>query len=104
MHRVFLVAIVLVFAAQGLPALAAPALQTAVDPRRLALTEGDLPAGFKVVPDQTRFEERADGVVVFETIFAREQTPENLARAPIQIRSGVARTTGDGEAILQIAA
>jgi uncharacterized protein YgiM (DUF1202 family) len=86
----------------GLPtAFASPFSQTALDPRDLALTAADLPAGYSVVKDRTRLEERPDGAAIFETAFARQSTAENLAAGPIEIRSGAARTTGSEEASKQ---
>jgi hypothetical protein len=77
----------------GLPqVLAAPANQSSIDPRTLALTTGDLQTGYSVVQDRTRFEDRPDGAAVFETVFMRQRTPANLAAGPIEIGNGIART------------
>jgi hypothetical protein len=86
----------------GLPtAFASPFSQTVLDPRDLALTAADLPAGYSVVKDRTRLEERPDGAAIFETAFARQSTTENLSAGPIEIRSGAARTTSSEEAAKQ---
>jgi len=93
----------LVRAVLAVPHLAAasPGWQQPLDPRGLALTLADLPPGFAPVPSRTAYEERPDGVAVFETVFAREQTPQNLGAGPIEVRSGVARTPDQAEAARQ---
>ncbi len=94
-----------VFVLAGLPhVLAAPMEQATIDPRTLALTAVDLQAGFSVVQDRTRFEERPDGAAVFETVFMRQRTAENLGAGPIEVRNGVARTASPDEAAQQLLA
>jgi len=85
-----------------LAALAAPAQQSTVDIKTLALTKADLQRGFEVVPDRTVSEERPEGVAVYDVTFARERTAENLAAGPFEVRSGVARTAKVEDAILQL--
>jgi Bacterial SH3 domain len=89
----------------GLPqVLAAPANQSSIDPRALALTTADLQAGYGVVQDRTRLEDRPDGAAVFETVFMRQRTPANLAAGPIEIGNGVARTASAQSAEEQLRA
>ncbi len=83
--------------------LAAPARQVALDPRRVALVLTDLPLGFTPVPERTGYEERPDGVAVYEATFARPPTPENLAEGTLEVRNGVARVASVDEAATQLA-
>ena len=85
-----------------LSVIAAPSFQSAIDIKTLALTAGDLPRGFAVVPDRTVSEDRSDGVAVYDVTFARERTAENLAAGAFEVRSGVARTAQVEDAVLQL--
>lgn len=97
------VAIGLLTSALGTDLLAAPANQN-IDPKTLALTLGDLPAGFAPLADRTAAVDRPDGVAVYETAFGKPANQQNLAAGPVEIRTGVARTANTDEAAKQIAA
>jgi hypothetical protein len=101
--RVLVLLLVVLAGAGWSTAFAAPAQQAAPDPRRLAINTGDLPRGFSAVPERTRFDERPDGVAVYEGSFARRSTPANLAAGPIEVRSGVARSKSPDDATRQFA-
>jgi hypothetical protein len=88
-----------------LSVIAAPSLQSNIDIKTLALTRGDITAlwpGFDIVPDRTVSEDRQDGVAVYDVTFARERTTENLGSGPVEVRSGVARTSQVQDAVLQL--
>ena len=86
-----------------LSVIAAPASQSSIDIKTLALTKGDLKQpGFEIVPERTVSEERAEGIAVYDVTFARERSTANLASGPFEVRSGVARTAQVEDAILQL--
>jgi hypothetical protein len=88
-----------------LSVIAAPSLQSNIDIKTLALTKGDITAlwpGFDVVPDRTVSEDRQDGVAVYDVTFARERTAASLGSGPVEVRSGVARTSQVQDAVLQL--
>jgi hypothetical protein len=88
-----------------LSVIAAPSLQSNIDIKTLALTKGDITTlwpGFDIVPDRTVSEDRQDGVAVYDVTFARERTPANLGSGPVEVRSGVARTSQVQDAVLQL--
>src|SRR3712207_3226055 len=105
MHTITRVLLICALAAAALPGLtmAAPLFQSSVEPRSLALTTADLPAGFIAVPDRTVSESRPDGVAVYDVTFVRERTPTNLAAGAYETRSGVARTARTEDAVQQFA-
>jgi len=88
-----------------LSVIAAPSLQSNIDIKTLALVKGDVTAlwpGFETVPDRTVSEDRPDGVAVYDVTFARERTTPNLGSGPVEVRSGVARTSQVEDAVLQL--
>jgi hypothetical protein len=83
---------------------AGPGQQGPADLRRLALTTADLPPGFIQVAGRTSYDERPDGVAVYETAFTRVRTPTIQEAGPVEVRNGIARTAGVEEAANQLAA
>ena len=87
-----------------LSVIAAPGLQSTIDIKTLALNKDDLKdwPGFEIVPDRTVSDNRPDGVAVYDVTFARERSQQNLSSGPFEVRSGVARTAQNEDAVLQL--
>jgi hypothetical protein len=102
-----LLAVVALATAAALGVVAAPsaafAQQLRTDPKAVSPAESDLRPGFKLDPDpaKTSLSERAGGILVYEASFVREQNRQNLNSGPIEIKSLVARTSGDQQSTEQ---
>ena len=72
-----------------------------VDPKAASPTVGDLRRGFQFVPEKSEQREPVPGIVVYEADFVRDQTRENFASGPIEIKSLVARTANASQAAEQ---
>ena len=68
------------------------------DPKAVSPTASDLRAGFQLVPDKSEQREPVPGIIVYEADFTRDQTKENFANGPIEIKSLVAKTANQQQA------
>jgi hypothetical protein len=100
--------ILLVILSLGLtPALAAfpPAVAYAqdlsADPKAVSPTPADLRVGFQLVPEKSEQREPVPGIIVYEADFVRDQTPQNFANGPIEVKSLVAKTANSQQAAEQ---
>jgi hypothetical protein len=102
-------ALVLVVLALGLGPISAPfsasvafaQADISADPKAVSPTVNDLRAGFQFVPEKSEQREPVPGIVVYEADFTRDQTKENFANGPIEIKSLVAKTANQQQAAEQ---
>jgi hypothetical protein len=72
-----------------------------VDPKAASPAVSDLRRGFQFVPEKSEQREPVPGIVVYEADFVRDQTKENFASGPIEIKSLVAKTANASQAAEQ---
>lgn len=68
------------------------------DPKSVSPAASDLRAGFQLVPEKSEQREPVPGIIVYEADFTRDQTKENFANGPIEIKSLVAKTANQQQA------
>jgi hypothetical protein len=77
------------------------AQDVSVDPKAASPGVGDLRAGFQFVPEKSEQREPVPGIIVYEADFVRDQTKQNFADGPIEIKSLVAKTANASQAAEQ---
>src|SRR5215213_6485115 len=83
------------------PPAVAHAQDLSADPKAVSPTPSDLRAGFQLVPEKSEQREPVPGITVYEADFVRDQTPQNFANGPIEVKSLVAKTANSQQAAEQ---
>jgi len=102
-------ALTLVVLALGLGPISAPFTPSpayaqsdiSADPKAVSPIASELRAGFQLVPEKSEQREPVPGIIVYEADFTRDQTKENFANGPIEIKSLVAKTASQQQAAEQ---